>query len=69
MGNGVSLVYFTAIDRTTFARPVAPGGLLALDVVLRQRRASMARFGGVARVGGFAVAEAQFTAMLAPGPA
>ncbi|WP_168553861.1 3-hydroxyacyl-ACP dehydratase FabZ [Novosphingobium sp. SG720] len=63
------LVYFTAIDRATFTRPVLPGALLVLDVVLRQRRANMAKFGGLARVDGFAMAEAQFTAMIGPAPA
>lgn len=63
------LVYFMAIEEAKFRSPVEPGCLLELDVVFTQRRATVCKFAGIARVAGKTVAEAKFTAMIADAPA
>jgi 3-hydroxyacyl-[acyl-carrier-protein] dehydratase len=62
------LVYFMAIAEAKFRQPVEPGCLLQLDVRFVQRRASVCKFAGEARVDGALAAEAQFTAMIADPP-
>ena len=66
-GSG-KLVYFMAIDGAKFRLPVEPGCLLALDVEFVQKRASVCKFAGRARVDGKLAAEANFTAMIADPP-
>jgi 3-hydroxyacyl-[acyl-carrier-protein] dehydratase len=63
------LVYFMAIDEAKFRAPVEPGVLLRLEVKFVQKRASVCRFAGHARVDGKVVAQANFTAMTADPPA
>ena len=66
-GSG-KLVYFMAIDGAKFRKPVEPGVLLRLEAEFVQKRATVCKFAGVARVDGKAVAEATFTAMIADPP-
>jgi 3-hydroxyacyl-[acyl-carrier-protein] dehydratase len=67
-GSG-KLVYFMAIDGAKFRKPVEPGVLLRLEVAFVQKRASVCKFAGKAKVDGQVVAEANFTAMIADPPA
>ncbi|MBF0165835.1 MAG: 3-hydroxyacyl-ACP dehydratase FabZ [Magnetococcales bacterium] len=57
------LVYFMAIDKARFRKPVVPGDQLLLELTLLKRRREIWRFGGVARVKGAVVAEAELMAM------
>jgi 3-hydroxyacyl-[acyl-carrier-protein] dehydratase len=66
-GSG-KLVYFMAIDGAKFRKPVEPGVLLRLEAEFIQKRASVCKFAGRARIDGQVVAEAQFTAMIADPP-
>ena len=66
-GSG-KLVYFMAIDGAKFRKPVEPGVLLRLEVSFVQKRATVCKFAGVARIDGQVVAEANFTAMIADPP-
>jgi 3-hydroxyacyl-[acyl-carrier-protein] dehydratase len=67
-GSG-KLVYFMAIDGAKFRKPVEPGVLLRLEATFVQKRSSVCKFAGVARIDGQVVAEANFTAMIADPPA
>ncbi|WP_267349114.1 3-hydroxyacyl-ACP dehydratase FabZ [Sphingomonas sp. GM_Shp_2] len=66
-GSG-KLVYFMAIDGAKFRKPVEPGVLLQLEATFVQKRATVCKFAGVAKVDGKVVAEANFTAMIADSP-
>ena len=66
-GSG-KLVYFMAIDEAKFRAPVEPGVLLRLEVEFVQKRASVCKFAGRAKIDGQVVAEANFTAMIADPP-
>ncbi|WP_082543288.1 3-hydroxyacyl-ACP dehydratase FabZ [Sphingomonas sp. Leaf339] len=66
-GSG-KLVYFMAIDGAKFRKPVEPGVLLRLEATFVQKRSSVCKFAGVAKVDGQVVAEANFTAMIADPP-
>jgi 3-hydroxyacyl-[acyl-carrier-protein] dehydratase len=66
-GSG-KLVYFMAIDGAKFRKPVEPGVLLRLEAEFVQKRSSVCKFVGRARVDGQLVAEASFTAMIADPP-
>ncbi|WP_112382646.1 3-hydroxyacyl-ACP dehydratase FabZ [Sphingomonas carotinifaciens] len=66
-GSG-KLVYFMAIDGAKFRKPVEPGVLLHLEATFVQKRATVCKFAGVAKVDGKVVAEANFTAMIADPP-
>ena len=67
-GSG-KLVYFMAIEGAKFRAPVEPGVLLRLEVEFVQKRSTVCKFAGRARIGDKLVAEAQFTAMIADPPA
>ena len=67
-GSG-KLVYFMAIEGAKFRAPVEPGVLLRLEVEFVQKRSTVCKFAGRARIGDKVVAEAQFTAMIADPPA
>jgi 3-hydroxyacyl-[acyl-carrier-protein] dehydratase len=67
-GSG-KLVYFMAIEGAKFRAPVEPGVLLRLEVEFVQKRSSVCKFAGRAKIGDKVVAEAQFTAMIADPPA
>ena len=66
-GSG-KLVYFMAIDGAKFRKPVEPGVLLSLEVEFVQKRSSVCKFAGVAKINGQVAAEANFTAMIADPP-
>ncbi len=66
-GSG-KLVYFMAIDGAKFRKPVEPGVLLSLEVEFVQKRSSVCKFAGVAKIDGQVAAEANFTAMIADPP-
>ena len=66
-GSG-KLVYFMAIDGAKFRKPVEPGVLLRLEAEFVQKRASVCKFTGRAKIEGQVVAEANFTAMIADPP-
>lgn len=57
------LVYFMAIDKARFRKPVIPGDQLLLELTLLKRRREIWRFQGIARVKGAVVAEAELMAM------
>ncbi|MBF0190612.1 MAG: 3-hydroxyacyl-ACP dehydratase FabZ [Magnetococcales bacterium] len=57
------LVYFMAIDKARFRKPVIPGDQLKLELTLLKRRREIWRFQGIARVDGAVVAEAELMAM------
>ena len=59
------LVYFMAIDKARFRRPVAPGDVLELHVTLVRSRGPVWKYEGKGRVGDSLVAEAEFSAMIA----
>ncbi len=67
-GSG-KLVYFMAIENAKFRTPVEPGVLLTLEVEFVQKRSSVCKFTGRARIGDKLAAEANFTAMIADPPA
>ena len=67
-GSG-KLVYFMAIEGAKFRAPVEPGVLLKLEVEFVQKRSTVCKFAGRARIEDKVVAEAQFTAMIADPPA
>jgi 3-hydroxyacyl-[acyl-carrier-protein] dehydratase len=62
------LVYFMAIEGAKFRQPVEPGVLLRLEVEFVQKRPSVCKFAGRAKVDDKVVAEASFTAMIADPP-
>ncbi|WP_445193993.1 3-hydroxyacyl-ACP dehydratase FabZ [Sphingomonas sp. Tas61C01] len=66
-GSG-KLVYFMAIDGAKFRKPVEPGVLMRLEAEFVQKRASVCKFAGRAKIDGQVVAEANFTAMIADPP-
>ena len=66
-GSG-KLVYFMAIDGAKFRKPVEPGVLLRLEAEFVQKRSSVCKFSGRAKIDGQVVAEANFTAMIADPP-
>ena len=66
-GSG-KLVYFMAIDAAKFRKPVEPGVLLRLEAEFVQKRTTVCKFAGVAKIDGQVAAEATFTAMIADPP-
>ena len=59
-----TIVYFMAIDRARFRRPVVPGDQVRYHVVKIRNRGRVWRFKGEARVDGKLVAEAEISAMV-----
>jgi 3-hydroxyacyl-[acyl-carrier-protein] dehydratase len=58
------LVYFMSVDNARFRRPVFPGNRLDIHVTKQRNRGNVWRFEGLAKVGGDAMAEAVFAAMI-----
>jgi beta-hydroxyacyl-ACP dehydratase FabZ len=58
------VVYFMALDRVRFRRPVRPGDQLRLEVEVLQVRGPTCRMKGVATVEGKVAAEAEMTAQV-----
>jgi 3-hydroxyacyl-[acyl-carrier-protein] dehydratase len=61
---GKKIVYFMAIDKAKFRKPVVPGDQLELHVSKLQNRGSVWKFRGIAKVDGAVVAEADYAAMI-----
>ncbi len=59
------VVYFMAIDRARFRRPVLPGDTVHYHMTKRRNRGRVWRFEGKAIVNGQLVAEAEISAMIA----
>ncbi len=59
------LIYFTAIDKVRFRRPVVPGDQLILEVELLKLRLNTCKMAGKALVDGELAAEAEMMAMIA----
>jgi beta-hydroxyacyl-ACP dehydratase FabZ len=58
------VVYFMALDRVRFRRPVRPGDQLRMEVEVLQVRGPTCRLKGVATVEGQVVAEAEMMAQI-----
>jgi 3-hydroxyacyl-[acyl-carrier-protein] dehydratase len=58
------IVYFMAIDKARFRRPVVPGDQLRISVRQLQKRLRVWKFAAQAQVDGKVVAEAEITAMI-----
>jgi 3-hydroxyacyl-[acyl-carrier-protein] dehydratase len=58
------LVYFMAIDRARFRKPVLPGDTVHFHMTKRRNRGRVWRFDGKAKVNGQLVAEAEISAMI-----
>lgn len=58
------LVYFMTVDGGRFRKPVMPGDVLHVHVTKAQRRGSVWKFVGEAKVNDILVAEATFAAMI-----
>ncbi len=58
------LVYFMAIDRARFRKPVLPGDTVHYHMTKKRNRGRVWRFEGQARVNGQLVAEAEISAMI-----
>ncbi len=59
------LVYFMTITSARFRKPVTPGDVLRIPVIMRRRRGNVWKFDGTCEVDGGIVAEATFSAMVA----
>jgi len=57
-------IYFMAMDKVKFRKPVVPGDALVLEVVPLRRGESVWKMRGEARVGDAIVAEAEFVAAI-----
>lgn len=64
-GHPPQIVYFMAIDRARFRKPVVPGDTVYYHMVKRRNRGRVWRFEGQAKVNGQLVAEAEVSAMIA----
>ncbi|MSP15538.1 MAG: 3-hydroxyacyl-ACP dehydratase FabZ [Myxococcales bacterium] len=58
------VIYFMAIDKAKFRKPVVPGDELRLEVVPLRRGGSIWKMRGEAKVDGRVVAEAEFLASI-----
>ncbi len=62
------VIYFMAIDKVKFRRPVVPGDTLRLEVVPLRKGGAVWKMRGEAKVGESVVAEAEFLASIQPRP-
>ena len=62
------VIYFMAIDKVRFRKPVVPGDILLLEVTPLRRGTSVWKMRGEAKVDGSVVAEAEFLAGIRPLP-
>ena len=63
-GIAPQIVYFMAIDRARFRRPVVPGDTVHYHMVKRRNRGRVWKFDGQAKVNGQIVAEAEISATI-----
>ncbi|MFA5701859.1 MAG: 3-hydroxyacyl-ACP dehydratase FabZ [Desulfuromonas sp.] len=59
------ITYFTGIDKARFRKPVRPGDVLKMSMVLMRQRRGIYQFSGKAHVGDVLVAEAELKATFA----
>jgi beta-hydroxyacyl-ACP dehydratase FabZ len=62
------VIYFMAIDKAKFRKPVVPGDHLTLKVTPLRKGGTIWKMRGEATVGGAVVAEAEFMASIQPKP-
>jgi 3-hydroxyacyl-[acyl-carrier-protein] dehydratase len=62
------LFLFGGIDKARFRKPVVPGDQLIIECVVLQRRTSMVKVKGVAKVDGAIVAEAEMLSVMTDRP-
>jgi beta-hydroxyacyl-ACP dehydratase FabZ len=62
------VIYFMAIDKAKFRRPVIPGDQLILEVTPLRKGGAIWKLRGEAKVGDVLVAEAEFMASIQPKP-
>jgi beta-hydroxyacyl-ACP dehydratase FabZ len=62
------LFLFGGIDKARFRKPVVPGDQLIIECVVLQRRTSMVKVKGIARVDGAVVAEAEMLSVMTDRP-
>jgi beta-hydroxyacyl-ACP dehydratase FabZ len=60
------VIFFMAIDKVKFRKPVVPGDALILEVVPLRKGSSVWKMRGEAKVDGTVVAEAEFLAGIKP---
>jgi 3-hydroxyacyl-[acyl-carrier-protein] dehydratase len=60
------VIYFMAIDKAKFRKPVVPGDVLRLEVVPLRKGGVIWKMRGEAKVGDAVVAEAEFMASIQP---
>ena len=60
------IIYFMAIDKAKFRKPVVPGDVLTLDVTPLRKGAAIWKLRGEAKVGDEVVAEAELMAAIQP---
>ena len=60
------VIYFMAIDKARFRKPVIPGDLLMLEVVPLRKGGAIWKLRGEAKVDGVVVAEAELLASIQP---
>jgi len=60
------VIYFMAIDKAKFRRPVVPGDVLTLEVVPLRKGGAIWKMRGEAKVGDTVVCEAEFMASIQP---
>jgi 3-hydroxyacyl-[acyl-carrier-protein] dehydratase len=60
------VIYFMAIDKARFRKPVVPGDLLTLEVVPLRKGGAIWKLRGEAKVDGVVVAEAELLASIQP---
>jgi 3-hydroxyacyl-[acyl-carrier-protein] dehydratase len=60
------VIYFMAIDKARFRKPVVPGDLLVLEVVPLRKGGAIWKLRGEAKVDGVVVAEAELLASIQP---
>jgi 3-hydroxyacyl-[acyl-carrier-protein] dehydratase len=63
------VIYFMAIDKAKFRRPVVPGDILSLEVTPLRKGGAIWKMRGEAKVGDVVVCEAEFMASIQPRPA
>ena len=59
------LIYFAAIDKARFRKPVVPGDQIIFELEMLRQRAKVCKMKGKALVNGKVVAESELTAVLA----
>ncbi|HVZ74214.1 MAG TPA: 3-hydroxyacyl-ACP dehydratase FabZ [Polyangia bacterium] len=62
------VIYFMAIDKAKFRKPVVPGDVLRLEVTPLRKGGAIWKMRGEAKVGESVVAEAEFMASIQPRP-